>query len=149
MPIWLHGEASERMRRMNHSKTSKCLQNTHEVQTVGQAETLAKNLDDPSHKTRRNCACRSCKEIRRTTTCLNPHACFARAKELLDLLPEKWDPRRIQPQDTENRPRRSPDRHSRRTPGVPVHAPCQAGSPARVDLSSPADLQTAAHADSR
>ena len=107
MPMWMHGEANDKLRRLNHSKASKCLQSNHNLRTVGDAENIAGGLDNPGHKARSNCACTACKAARRTTTCPNPHACFARATELLDLLPEKWDPRRMQPQDTEVRPHRS------------------------------------------
>ena len=101
MPIWLHGEADGRMRRRNHSKASKCLQTAHKLVTVGEAEKLAANLEQADHKPRRNCACAKCKAIRHETGCQNPHACFTRAKDLLDLLPIKWDPRQAQPEDTE------------------------------------------------
>ena len=74
---------------------------------LGQAEQTARGLNDPRHKARRNCACPSCKDARDTNSCGNPHACFKRAKELLDLLPEKWDPRGLQPQDHERPPKKS------------------------------------------
>ncbi|TFY69397.1 hypothetical protein EVJ58_g437 [Rhodofomes roseus] len=101
MPIWYHSEAESRLRRLQHSKASKCLQENHHVMSVGDAETLAGNLDGPGHNPRRNCACTTCKQTRRDITCESPHACFMRAKELLDLLPEKWDPRRPKPEDHE------------------------------------------------
>ena len=107
MPMWMHGEANERLRRLNHSRASKCLQDNHALCKVGDAEQIAKGLEDPNHKARRNCACAACKAARRTSACSNPHACFTRANELLNLLPEKWDPRRAQPQDTEKPPQRS------------------------------------------
>lgn len=106
MPIWLHGEASNRMRRLNHSRASRCLHEAHKLVTVGEAEDLAKNLANADHKPRRNCACVECKRVRRETACLNPHGCFSRAKDLLDLLPPKWDPRQPQPEDTEAPPPR-------------------------------------------
>lgn len=31
------------------------------------------------------------------TGCLMPHSCATRAKELLDTLPPKWDPRQVPP----------------------------------------------------
>ncbi|TFY59887.1 hypothetical protein EVJ58_g5494 [Rhodofomes roseus] len=101
MPIWYHGEADARLRRLQHSKTSRCLQDNHQIMTVGETETLASNLNSPGHNPRRNCACAICKQTRRNTMCESPHACFTKAKELLDLLPEKWDPRQPKPEDSE------------------------------------------------
>ncbi|EPS96356.1 hypothetical protein FOMPIDRAFT_53837 [Fomitopsis schrenkii] len=62
---------------------------------------MARSLDHAGHKARRNCACQTCKATRQVSACENPHACFARAKELLDHLPEKWDPRSTKPEDRE------------------------------------------------
>ncbi|KAJ7269120.1 hypothetical protein C8J57DRAFT_976937, partial [Mycena rebaudengoi] len=36
--------------------------------------------------------------------CMTPHSCFSKAKELLDTLPPKWDPRMQQPEDYEAPP---------------------------------------------
>ena len=104
MPIWLHAEADNQTRRLNHSKASRCLQTAHKLVTVGEAESLAENLAHVSHKPRRNCACERCRTSRRVTGCQNPHGCYTRARELLDLLPSKWDPRQPQPEDTETPP---------------------------------------------
>ncbi|EPS93876.1 hypothetical protein FOMPIDRAFT_58965, partial [Fomitopsis schrenkii] len=40
-----------------------------------------------------DCRCQKCTKMRTRSQCENPHTCGMRAKELLDQLPEKWDPR--------------------------------------------------------
>ncbi|THU76589.1 hypothetical protein K435DRAFT_704520, partial [Dendrothele bispora CBS 962.96] len=47
------------------------------------------------------CECRDCTELRQNINCEHPHTCMLRAWELLDTLPEKWDPRAEQPEDHE------------------------------------------------
>ncbi|TFY51822.1 hypothetical protein EVJ58_g10361 [Rhodofomes roseus] len=97
--MWLHGEAEDRIRRLNSSAASECLRDRHGLRSVGSAEQIADNLTHPSHKARRNCACPNCKQSRLQLQCENPHACYKRARELLDQLPEKWDPRKPKPDD--------------------------------------------------
>jgi len=83
MPIWHHVAAQPRLRRLVNLRASKC-------------------LGAPGHCPSRQCQCASCTDSRATTACMDPHACFQRARELLDQLPPKWDPRQPQPEDWEN-----------------------------------------------
>ncbi|KAF9522431.1 hypothetical protein CPB83DRAFT_777105, partial [Crepidotus variabilis] len=108
MPIWHHIK-SEHIRKLLNGKESHCLRANHKVNTVGDAETIAKKLDNPRHNRRSNCACTSCKESRQLTMCKNPHKCLTRAKALLEALPGKWNPLNPQPEDHENE--RTRDRH--------------------------------------
>ncbi|KAJ7054799.1 hypothetical protein C8F01DRAFT_922420, partial [Mycena amicta] len=104
MPIWFHKEADEKIRRLNNSEASRCLLEKHGVRTVGDAEMEAKLQITPGHRDRRNCACNGCKRTKRETNCRHPNECAKRATELLDQLPEKWDPRLEQPADYEITP---------------------------------------------
>jgi hypothetical protein len=93
MPIWYHREADTKIRRAAHSQRAICLRKTHHISTVGETEALAKVSEEQNHKRRKNCRCRACNRIRAQTGCDNPHGCAMKAKELLDMLPRKWDPR--------------------------------------------------------
>ncbi|KAJ7673855.1 hypothetical protein DFH06DRAFT_934015, partial [Mycena polygramma] len=53
------------------------------------------------HQPTEDCACDNCEEMRESYGCVDPHSCYSRARELLDELPFKWDPRRTQPEDYE------------------------------------------------
>ncbi|KAJ3870911.1 hypothetical protein F5051DRAFT_434274 [Lentinula edodes] len=63
------------------------------MQTVGQAEDMAKVLETPEHISRNECECRNCVRAAEENGCQHPHDCFTRAKALLDTLEPKWDPR--------------------------------------------------------
>jgi exonuclease III len=93
MPIWLHREADKRLRRVNCQDASKCLRTKHMVETVGDAEDVAGSLDNPDHVGDVNCLCESCIVAGDEKGCENPHACFERAKRLLDAIPPKWNPK--------------------------------------------------------
>ncbi|KAK0219230.1 hypothetical protein IW262DRAFT_1248647, partial [Armillaria fumosa] len=89
------------------SAASKCLRMNHNLQTVGEAEELAQLLDDPNHNTTsRNlrCSCYICEAMKENLNCTNPNECLLRAKELMDTLPQKWDPRFMLPEDYEDSP---------------------------------------------
>ncbi|KAF5336214.1 hypothetical protein D9758_017782 [Tetrapyrgos nigripes] len=103
MPIWYHKHADLKIRQLNHSSASECLRKNHNLLTVGQAEQLAARLNEPMHVADNLCLCIQCMWISMTFNCLHPHACMKRVKELLDTLPEKWDPRKEQPEDYEPR----------------------------------------------
>ncbi|KAJ3845828.1 hypothetical protein EV368DRAFT_20285, partial [Lentinula lateritia] len=75
MPIWLHIEAVK-LRRLNRSREVECLKSNHNVQTVGDAETIARKLRTTRHTNRSDCKCTACTEIRRTSICKNPGRCF-------------------------------------------------------------------------
>ncbi|THU86863.1 hypothetical protein K435DRAFT_682856 [Dendrothele bispora CBS 962.96] len=106
MPIWHHAQADSKIRRLTGSKASKCLQNKHNLTTVGGAEDLAAALITiegrlNTHTSNDSCKCGGCTELRQNTGCEHPHTCMLLAQELLDTLPEKWDPRAEQPEDQE------------------------------------------------
>ncbi|KAJ4472393.1 hypothetical protein C8R41DRAFT_776341, partial [Lentinula lateritia] len=100
MPIWLYSEAKEIRRQHNH-KACKCLRKNHKVKTVGDAENLMKLMHTTRHTSRRNCACTACRNIRHNTECEQPNKCYEKAQELLNLLPEKWNPISPLPEDFE------------------------------------------------
>ncbi|KAF5343921.1 hypothetical protein D9758_012103 [Tetrapyrgos nigripes] len=109
MPIWHHIQADPRIRRLTNSQASRCLMEKHKVLTVGQAEDIAApvvSITDQSTPHQRNdrCQCRDCQELRQRDSCTHPHQCMLRAEELLDTLPQKWDPRAEQPEDYEKEP---------------------------------------------
>ncbi|KAF5371874.1 hypothetical protein D9615_006992 [Tricholomella constricta] len=93
-PIWYHGEAHKKIRRMNHGYISECLKGKHEVKLTGDAETLAELLNAPDHNVSNLCECQKCQYYRQVVGCPHPHECATKAKSLLDTLPAKWDPRR-------------------------------------------------------
>lgn len=101
MPIWLHGEADPKIRRLIHSKVSECLRDNHLIRTVNDAEALARILRNPEHEARARYKCAFCNPAHSGKGCSNPHACYERARDLLDLLPEKCDPRKPKPEDAE------------------------------------------------
>ncbi|OJT08964.1 Transposon TX1 uncharacterized 149 kDa protein [Trametes pubescens] len=104
MPMWDHNQTERRaMGRLSaKSATTTCLKRNHELRTVGDFEKLAKALKNATHKPTMRCVCTDCEAQVTTSRCANPHRCYVRAKQILDLLPPKWDPRREQPEDYEN-----------------------------------------------
>ncbi|KAG6894098.1 hypothetical protein C0992_007522 [Termitomyces sp. T32_za158] len=108
-PIWYHSEANRKIRYLNKG-VSMCLKEKHRILLVGEAESLARLLDTPGHRPTNECECRECNKVEEDTGCLTPHSCAKRAKELLDTLPPKWDPRRVHPAQisTENPRQRTP-----------------------------------------
>ncbi|KAF5344335.1 hypothetical protein D9758_013247 [Tetrapyrgos nigripes] len=113
MPIWYHRHAEKKIRQLNHSAASECLRSNHKMITVGQAEELAARLHDQNHHPDNLCLCPQCIYISSRFNCIHPHACMLRAKDLLDTLPQKWDPRHIQPEDHE--PDKAPETESKDT----------------------------------
>lgn len=100
-PIWFHSEASPRIRLLTHSAASICLRDKHKVRRVGEAEEIAQFLDDPNHNHatgNQGCSCHICSAMRENLGCNKPHACIKHAKELIDTLPAKWDPRFMLPE---------------------------------------------------
>jgi hypothetical protein len=99
MPIWMHNEANKNMRRLTISKASTCLQQNHQVYTVGDAECLAQSFgrsQDNSHFERDECECEICCRIETEHGCKTPNSCINLAKKLIDTLPDKWNPTRTQ-----------------------------------------------------
>lgn len=103
MPIWAHSQVDRRMMRKLAIKSSvtTCLKYKHKVRTVGECEQLAKVLQNRDHMTTNRCVCAGCEEAIANDRCAHPSKCFERAKRLLDVLPPKWDPRGVHPEDYE------------------------------------------------
>ncbi|KAL1657671.1 hypothetical protein GGF50DRAFT_25446, partial [Schizophyllum commune] len=93
LPIWYPIGQNPEKRRVYTSRTCECLQERHGITTAGEARALADLLHDTRHKPRRNCGCRTCKDLRDKIHCFNPHLCAKEAAKLLDNLSAKWDPR--------------------------------------------------------
>ncbi|KAJ3837973.1 hypothetical protein F5878DRAFT_507822, partial [Lentinula raphanica] len=91
MPIWYHIE-SQPIRHLNRGRESACLRGNHRVLTVGDAEKLARMTTTTRHTNRRDCRCRSCVELRTRAKCSAPNRCMNRAEQLLNVLPQKWNP---------------------------------------------------------
>lgn len=94
MPLWYHIEADSRLRRMNGGKIAKCLKTKHSIRLVREAACLASSIADLSHQDSPECKCRGCNRIEDETGCMHPNLCTKRVSSMLDILPEKWDPRK-------------------------------------------------------
>ncbi len=103
MPMWDHAHADKtRLGRLSvPSKLLNCLLLQHKLATVGEFVRLTLILADVAHCPRATCRCLNCASVRRQTGCTNPHSCASRARDMLDTLPPKWDPRTRQPEDYE------------------------------------------------
>ncbi|THU82375.1 hypothetical protein K435DRAFT_584528, partial [Dendrothele bispora CBS 962.96] len=104
MPVWYHVEADPKIRLMIHTLASKCLKTKHIVRTVGDAEAIAEALLEEEHEAQNNCECCKCTHLRESVQCAHPHGCMTQATKLLDMLPQKWDPRSEFPEDYQNKP---------------------------------------------
>ncbi|KAF8869203.1 hypothetical protein CPB85DRAFT_1241644, partial [Mucidula mucida] len=102
MPIWYHIKSKGMRGLFNRGVQVKCLKMRHEVRTVGDAEKLALLTGGNRHTHRQKCACDPCKEAR-DKGCEHPYKCFAKAKDLLNSLPEKWNPLLNKPEDEPER----------------------------------------------
>ncbi|KAJ7108887.1 hypothetical protein C8R43DRAFT_905275, partial [Mycena crocata] len=105
MPIWYHAKSNAWRNVFNLGPAVKCLRKNHKVRLVGEAETLARRLGAARHVARRDCKCCACKDTRRECRprrCANPHQCYLRAREMMDLLQNKWNPMHAQPEDYED-----------------------------------------------
>ncbi|KAK0452738.1 uncharacterized protein EV420DRAFT_1223420, partial [Desarmillaria tabescens] len=94
IPIWHHIGFKEKTQKRYGSKAYKCLAMNHRVETAGEAADATKCLSDMTHTSQKNCKCDSCRRDRMERGCENPHKCAVAAKNVLDKLVEKWDPRR-------------------------------------------------------
>ncbi|KAE9396833.1 hypothetical protein BT96DRAFT_824151 [Gymnopus androsaceus JB14] len=99
--IWFHGDASPRLRLLNNSRAAHCLKERHGLLTVGQAEDLANHLEKHEHFPWDECECEHCVKAEELG-CKHPHTCFSKAKELLDMLTPKWDPRKSDLEESED-----------------------------------------------
>ncbi len=106
-PIWYHSEADQRIRLLTHSAASICLRKNHKLHLVGEAEEISYLLDDPNHNSAKcgpRCQCYICTAMSENLDCISPNTCMLRAKDLMDTLPKKWDPRFMLPEDYEDAP---------------------------------------------
>ncbi|THU99045.1 hypothetical protein K435DRAFT_941360 [Dendrothele bispora CBS 962.96] len=101
MPIWYHRHADKKIRKLNHSEASICLKKNHKIFSVGEASDFVIHLGNLNHQPIANCECLPCVTTRVDTQCHNPNRCMNRAKDLLNTLPSKWDPRQQLPEDYE------------------------------------------------
>ncbi|KAH8826765.1 hypothetical protein DL96DRAFT_1417281, partial [Flagelloscypha sp. PMI_526] len=116
MPIWLHKKADKRTRRLMNSAASRCLRERHGVRTVADAVSAETILGSHDHRQSNRCSCKDCEWTWNEYNCPMPHACAKRAKNLLDLLPPKWDPRCSQPFDKTSPTPENPNREA----GTPI-----------------------------
>ncbi|KAE9390355.1 hypothetical protein BT96DRAFT_747437, partial [Gymnopus androsaceus JB14] len=65
---------------------------------------LANVLQEEQHLPWDECECHYCMDVEETVGCKHPHTCFLQAKELLDTLPPKWDPRSPNVEEVESEP---------------------------------------------
>ncbi|KAJ7448282.1 hypothetical protein B0H11DRAFT_1744415, partial [Mycena galericulata] len=99
--VWYHEKSRADNRLFNSGQAVPCLRVKHRVVTVGDAEILARKTGTARHTARRDCHCVSCNDMRNTVGCNAPHLCFKKARDMLDSLPQKWNPLRAQPEDYE------------------------------------------------
>lgn len=112
MPIWFHRKSYVDRSIYNEGvDVVECLRNNHKINLVRQAVELGGKQDLPRHRPVQNCRCGACQLTREATNCKNPHRCYGKARDLLDTLHEKWDPRKPQPEDyeTEQAPQEGPN----------------------------------------
>ncbi len=105
MPMWYHLHAdTEKMAKLTRiSNTVRCLRDKHELRSVGDFENFANNFHAPGHLSKTSCRCAGCVIAREQDGCTKPYLCAERARNLLDTLPPKWDPRGVHPADYEER----------------------------------------------
>jgi ribonuclease HI len=103
MPIWYHKFSNgDRWLFNSPSYVIKCLKEKHRVKYVRDARMLARKIGTPGHKHEFDCQCSSCRVSRAITKCLHPSKCYHKAREMLNSLECKWDPRLMQPEDYED-----------------------------------------------
>ncbi len=103
MPMWDHAQADRvRLNRLSvPSKLLTCLWDRHLARYVKDFVQLTSLLDRPDHRASVTCKCNGCTHQRSHVGCENPHLCAVRAREMINTLPGKWDPRRRLPEDYE------------------------------------------------
>ncbi|KAK0429537.1 hypothetical protein EV421DRAFT_1723157, partial [Armillaria borealis] len=94
IPIWHHTGVKTKKQKRYGSKICKCLMNSHNVETAGEAMDVERQLHSTEHKSRQDCKCAECRDDHQQRGCDNPHRCALMARDLLNNLMEKWDPRR-------------------------------------------------------
>ena len=80
-----------------------CLRDNHSLRTVGDFVDFVNGADNADHNLELiNCECTMCETIREDVECENPAECMKKASEILAMLPPRWDPRGVHPEDYEN-----------------------------------------------
>lgn len=93
MPLWYHVKSMVSRRWYGAGERNDCLKNNHAVRSVGDALALRNRLrEEPEHRSRRNCVCSVCRELRVRRGCSDPNRCGLRAEALLNTLQPKWNP---------------------------------------------------------
>lgn len=93
IPIWYHIGGTKASQRRYRTLSGGYLMNNHEVELTGDALKVSERLTKWTHKPRKDCKCDECKEDHLAQGCANPHKCAVMARQLLDRLQLKWDPR--------------------------------------------------------
>jgi len=99
LPLWYHREANTRIRSLNCAMASRCLRDDHLIQTVGEAMDIAEIDQNNEHQEVADCNCSDCEKLWEKYGCTSQSKCIARAKELIETLPQKWNPQEVQPDD--------------------------------------------------
>ncbi|KAI0772297.1 hypothetical protein BD413DRAFT_474178, partial [Trametes elegans] len=104
LPMWDHAQTNLKdiHKLSSASAVVTCLKDKHKLRTVGNFETFAANLTAQDHRPTQQCNCPTCERMIIDFRCSNPHRCFTRAAQFLNLLPSKWDPRGEHPEDYED-----------------------------------------------
>ncbi|KAI9069299.1 hypothetical protein FKP32DRAFT_1557310, partial [Trametes sanguinea] len=103
MPMWGHAHVPDKNMRAKARAcaATACLMNKHHLRTVGEFERFTDGNSWPGHVQRRTCACAKCEELITEARCADPERCRSKAASIFDLLPSKWDPRGVHPEDYE------------------------------------------------
>ncbi|KAJ7689919.1 hypothetical protein B0H17DRAFT_890138, partial [Mycena rosella] len=105
MSIWYHRKSYGTRSLYNQGiEVVKCLQENHKIRLVRDAVLIQMRNTRSGNSPVRSCRCATCSVTKAITGCKHPHECFRRARALLDMLEEKWDPREPQPEDYEEDP---------------------------------------------
>ncbi|KAG2738873.1 hypothetical protein P692DRAFT_201650721, partial [Suillus brevipes Sb2] len=91
LPAWDNLGAPQRT---YHKTKNKCLQETHNAQTIKNliksSKRLTRTNEVPHHIPRKNCICKDCRKDR-TKGCKNPQACAQTANEILSKIAPKFN----------------------------------------------------------
>ncbi|CDO76740.1 hypothetical protein BN946_scf184813.g10 [Trametes cinnabarina] len=103
LPMWDHAQTDLKdIRKLSMaSAVVTCLKEKHKLRTVGDFENLAAHLAAQDHRPTQRCDCATCERMIVDYRCSNPHRCYTRAEQFLNLLPSKWDPRGEHSEDYE------------------------------------------------
>ncbi|PBK70293.1 hypothetical protein ARMSODRAFT_885009, partial [Armillaria solidipes] len=93
IPLWHHTGFMDSKQKQYGAKVYRCLMDNHKVEMTGEGEDIARWLNSPTHKNRKDCKCMNCSDDRTDKCCNNSHKCAITAKGLLDRLNKKWDSR--------------------------------------------------------